>query len=463
MYSFLQNKYFGVVGLGVSGSEAVKFLCDNHANFIFWDDSKPALLNSLKPRNADPSDPRWQEVDFVIKSPGIMFTNPLIQKLQGFKKANILSDIELLYKLAPDSIFIGITGTNGKSTTTDLIYNILSGEFDDVRVGGNIGNAALSLLTKKATNKTIFVLELSSYQLEIIRDFKCNCAILLNITADHIDHHGSMDAYVSAKSNIFNNMQKNDFAAVGIDTADSAEVYKSNKGKISNYFSISTKNKKADIYVNDKSIVDKLSNQVLSLPIIKNLVGDHNKENIAAAYVACVLFAKLEEDKFINSLLLYKGLEHRLENFAEFNNSNFINDSKATNVDSTQKALASINSPIIWIAGGLEKENADYQKLKKFAKNIYKCLLIGSSAQNLYQTFMQIGFDCLIVDNIENAVNKAFEIIEGNKDLAFNVLLSPACASFDQWKNFEHRGKAFKDFVNARINEKLNSENNHAK
>lgn len=463
MYSFLQNKYFGVVGLGVSGSEAVKFLCDNHANFIFWDDSKPALLNSLKPRNADPSDPRWQEVDFVIKSPGIMFTNPLIQKLQGFKKANILSDIELLYKLAPDSIFIGITGTNGKSTTTDLIYNILSGEFDDVRVGGNIGNAALSLLTKKATNKTIFVLELSSYQLEIIRDFKCNCAILLNITADHIDHHGSMDAYVSAKSNIFNNMQKNDFAAIGIDTADSAEVYKSNKGKISNYFSISTKNEKADIYVNDKSIVDKFSNQVISLPIVKNLVGDHNKENIAAAYVACVLFAKLEEDKFINSLLLYKGLEHRLENFAEFNNSNFINDSKATNVDSTQKALASINSPIIWIAGGLEKENADYQKLKKFAKNIYKCLLIGSSAQNLYQTFMQMGFDCLIVDNIENAVNKAFEIIEGNKDLAFNVLLSPACASFDQWKNFEHRGKAFKDFVNARINEKLNSENNHAK
>lgn len=463
MYSFLQNKYFGVVGLGVSGSEAVKFLCDNHANFIFWDDSKPALLNSLKPRNADPSDPRWQEVDFVIKSPGIMFTNPLIQKLQGFKKANILSDIELLYKLAPDSIFIGITGTNGKSTTTDLIYNILSGEFDDVRVGGNIGNAALSLLTKKATNKTIFVLELSSYQLEIIRDFKCNCAILLNITADHIDHHGSMDAYVSAKSNIFNNMQKNDFAAIGIDTADSAEVYKSNKGKISNYFSISTKNEKADIYVNDKSIVDKFSNQVISLPIVKNLVGDHNKENIAAAYVACVLFAKLEEDKFINSLLLYKGLEHRLENFAEFNNSNFINDSKATNVDSTQKALASINSPMIWIAGGLEKENADYQKLKKFAKNIYKCLLIGSSAQNLYQTFMQMGFDCLIVDNIENAVNKAFEIIEGNKDLAFNVLLSPACASFDQWKNFEHRGKAFKDFVNARINEKLNSENNHAK
>lgn len=463
MYSFLQNKYFGVVGLGVSGSGAVKFLYDNHANFIFWDDSKPALLNSLKPRNADPSDPRWQEVDFVIKSPGIMFTNPLIQKLQGFKKANILSDIELLYKLAPDSIFIGITGTNGKSTTTDLIYNILSGEFDDVRVGGNIGNAALSLLTKKATNKTIFVLELSSYQLEIIRDFKCNCAILLNITADHIDHHGSMDAYVSAKSNIFNNMQKNDFAAIGIDTADSAEVYKSNKGKISNYFSISTKNKNADIYINEKSIFDKFSNQVLSLPILKNLVGDHNKENIAAAYVACVLFAKLEEDKFINSLLLYKGLEHRLENFAEFNNSNFINDSKATNVDSTQKALASINSPIIWIAGGLEKENADYQKLKKFAKNIYKCLLIGSSAQNLYQTFMQIGFDCLIVDNIENAVNKAFEIIEGNKDLAFNVLLSPACASFDQWKNFEHRGKAFKDFVNARINEKLNSENNHAK
>lgn len=398
-------------------------------NKIEWEEEKHTeerILNALE----------------VVKSPGIPDDADLIKKLRN-KEISIISEIEFGFRYNKAKI-IGITGSNGKTTTTLLLYHLLHKAGLNVGVAGNVGK---SFAEQVATEDfDYYVLELSSFQLDGIKDFRCDIAILLNITPDHLDRYDySLEKYADAKMRIVKNATKNDYFIYSEDDNTLSEAIKRNPNKaLVIPFSIK-KQLPIGAYINNEQIIITLTNNHFEMSIHElALQGKHNLYNTMAAGIASRIL-DLRKEVIRDSMSDFQNVEHRLERVAAVHGIEFINDSKATNVNSTWYALESINQPIVWIVGGVDKGN-DYSQLSELVKDKVKAIIcLGKDNKKIIEAFQG---DIEIIeesDTASNAVKKAYEI--GQKGDV--VLLSPACASFDLFENYEDRGHQFKSAVRA--------------
>ena len=439
-----------VVGFGKSGQSAARALIAGGARVAVWDDDE-AKRATAGSDGFEPVDARRADLsvfDEVIWSPGIPHTFPQPHPLAEKAKAaghTLRCDVDLLAAAQPDARFIGITGTNGKSTTTALAGHILSNSGLPVAVGGNLGTPVLDLDPLLADG--IFVLELSSYQIELAPTLACHTAILLNISADHLDRHGDLDGYVAAKTRLFAQQEPGSVAIVGLDDAYSQTIFESAKDTHRAIGISSRTSAKAGVYVASGCLIDALGDEpqeIIDLSEMPALPGAHNWQNAAASYGIARTHG-VDVDTIKQALQSYPGLAHRQEIVGTIAGVAFVNDSKATNAAATEKALSCYGC-IYWIAGGQAKEGgiADLQPL--FGK-IRQAFLIGDAAQEFAKTLQAAGVTVSIHNSLEDAVSAAGEnaITETQEDAT--VLLSPACASFDMFDNFEHRGDVFRNAV----------------
>ena len=417
-YTFdLKKNSFLIYGLGSTGNSIIKFFKKNKiSNYFIWDDNNQ-LRKKFRINNSFNILKTLNEVDYIILSPGISLKNSRYEKFLFKFKKKIITDIDLLYLSKKKFKSIVVTGTNGKSTTCKMITHLLRKNKFSAELGGNIGTPVLSLKTKK---NTFYVIEASSFQLSHSKFIKPNYAILLNITNDHVDWHGSMQDYTKSKFKIFNLQKKTNFALI---KNKFKNIFKKNKylGKL-----ISLK-------INEyKKIKTKLNNNYLTSNI--------NDENMTFVYALSKLL-KINNKSFIKSMTTFKGLPHRYEIFLKKKNMIFINDSKATSYQASKFALAN-SMNIFWILGGLPKYN-DKINLKYVKKNIIKSYIIGKNI-NFFKTQLNNKINFSITKNLKNSIIKVLQDVKIFKKKNNTILFSPSAASFDQYKNFEHRGNEFK-------------------
>ncbi len=425
-----------ILGMGRSGQATASWLQDQKEKVIAFDDDSKKCEGFKSDLNSIP----WNEITAVIQSPGIPYNLPqphALTKEALSRNIPILSDINLLRQSQNKAAFIGITGTNGKSTTTALIGHVLKENKKEVAVGGNIGIPALSL--SKLNEKGIYVLELSSYQLEFSPSLNLNIAAWLNISKDHLERHGSMSGYVKAKMRIFEGCQK---AAISIDDSYSKKVYEQINKKIP-AFSVSVE-RKADIWVSQGTLFEGATS-IIDLNPILTLKGKHNHQNAAVAY-ATLRLQGLSAHDIQKGMHTFPGLAHRLEIIGHNQNIIFVNDSKATNADATAKALDSYkDTSIYWIAGGRPKSNG-IASLKQYFPKITHAFLIGEAEADFAKTLESKVLYSKCGD-LDTALQKAYGMAQKDQSKQAVILFSPACASFDQFKDFEHRGEVFRDLV----------------
>lgn len=377
--------------------------------------------------------------DIIIKSPGISDKVPIVKKILD-KGIPIQSEIEFASHFT-DAFVIAISGSNGKTTTALLIYDLLKNAGLNVQIAGNIGNSFAYEVAKKEYN--YFVLEVSSFQLDNCYDFHPNIAILLNITPDHLDRYNyEFDLYARSKYRLIQNLTKEDFFIYCSDD-DTLNHYNRElaKGTLIPFSITKTENQTA--FLNNNQININLNQNQFNMSIYElALQGKHNIYNsMVAAITGNVL--KIRKDSVRESLMHFKGVEHRLEYVIKVHGIQFINDSKATNINSTWYALESVKRPIIWIAGGTDKGN-DYEQLKHLVKDKVKALIcLGIDNSKLIKAFDGVVPIITETQSMIEAVGKSYKLAKKGE----TVLLSPACASFDLFSNYEDRGRQFKNCV----------------
>jgi UDP-N-acetylmuramoylalanine--D-glutamate ligase len=379
--------------------------------------------------------------DVVMKSPGISEQVSIVKALveQG---VSMVSEIEFAAQFT-DANIIGVTGSNGKTTTTMMTHLILQKANLNVEMGGNIGESFASLIHK---NPDYFVLELSSFQLDGIIQFRPNIAVLTNITPDHLDRYDNkFENYIASKFRIAMNQTKEDFLIYDADDEVINTYLQTHKVQSTLIPFSLTKTLAQGVFLRQEEIIIKLKKQE-QIMSISNLAleGKHNIKNaMAAATVAHLL--KIRKDTIRESLECFQGVEHRLENVLKINKVQYINDSKATNVNATYFALESMDAPTVWIVGGVDKGN-DYSALYPFINEKVKAIIcLGKDNESLFRNFEHMVDIIVETQYMSEAVKIAYSIATAGE----NVLLSPACASFDLFKNFEDRGHQFKTAVRA--------------
>lgn len=378
--------------------------------------------------------------DLVVKSPGIPDKAPLIQQLK-LNEIPVISEIEFAGRYTSAKT-ICITGSNGKTTTTLLLYHILKKAGLNVGLAGNVGK---SFAWQVAVEKhDIYVIELSSFQLDGMYDFRTDVAILMNITPDHLDRYNyNMQYYIDSKFRIIQNQTKNDFFIIcSDDEVTQNEIKKRKIEPVIIPFGLGEPVVNSAGIKDDQLIINLHQNQ-FSMSILElALQGKHNTYNSMAAGIASMIF-EIRNEQLRESLASFTGVEHRLEHFLKVHGIEFVNDSKATNVNSTWYALESIYKPIVWIAGGVDKGN-DYSMLKALAKEKVKAIVcLGKDNQKLHDAFKGVVKNIVDASSMDEAVKAAYYLAR-NGD---TVLLSPACASFDLFENYEDRGTQFKQNV----------------
>ncbi len=378
--------------------------------------------------------------DLIVKSPGIPDTVPLIQEAID-KGVKIWSEIEFASRYT-EACLIGITGSNGKTTTTMLTHHLLSEGGLSVGMGGNIGKSFAGLLLEEP--KEHYVLELSSFQLDGIEEFKPHIAVICNITPDHLDrYHYDFNAYIESKFRITKNQTKEDYLIYDAD--DPVLVDYINNHQIQAQlvpFSISEQ-LEYGAYLDHQTIYIKTNQNTISMKVdTLALEGLHNVKNTMAASAAASLL-QIRKESIRNSVQHFQGAAHRMEKVLKINHVNYINDSKATNVNATFYALESVKSPIVWIVGGVDKGN-DYSSLMPLVREKVKAIIcLGEDNQKLKAAFEGIGELFVETYAMSEAVKVAYKVAERGD----SVLLSPACASFDLFENYEDRGNQFKEAV----------------
>ena len=446
----LKNKNILLVGLAKTGISTIKHLNKLGAKVVVNDikdkDKLKGILDELSdlnnveyilgyhPENVD-------DIDMAVVSPGVPLDLPFILKLKS-KNIEIIGEVELAYRLSQNPMFIGITGTNGKTTTTSLVGEIFKKANIDTYIVGNIGNPVIDTVDT-ANENSVLVTELSSFQLESIDTFKPHVSAILNFTEDHLNRHHTMEAYMEAKARIFKNQDEKDFCVLNYDDKDVKSL--SDNVEAKKIFFSRKKSLDCGIYLDeDNNIIINIDKKIkllnkdeLSLP------GNHNLENcMAAAAIAYV--SNIDIDVIREVLKTFAGVEHRQEFVRNLNGIMFVNDSKATNPDSSIKAIESYNRPIVLIAGGMDKQSSFDEFLDAAKENVYALVLLGETAQKIKECAQNKGFDNItVVKDMKEAVNASYQIAKGG-DV---VLLSPACASWDMYKSFEVRGIDFKDNV----------------
>ena len=378
-------------------------------------------------------------VDYVIKSPGIPETAAIIKQL-NHKQIQIISEIEFASKFT-DATIIGVTGSNGKTTTTTIIYEILKSENTDVDIAGNIGISFASKVA--ASNTKNYVLELSSFQLDGIIDFNPHIAIMTNLSPDHLDrYNNSFENYINSKFNIIKNQSEKDYFIYDLEDVKIVEFIKNNIHKIkSNLLPFSTtKTIDSVTYLEDKNIISIINKNKIIMPTNNfPLIGTHNLKNAMAATTVANLL-KIRKETIRKSLEHFQAVEHRLEHVLKINKVNYINDSKATNVNAAYYALDSMQSSTVWIVGGIDKGNK-YEELFSLVNEKVKAIIcLGKDNKKIFENFENLVEYITEVKSMSEAVKEAYSIAKSND----SVLLSPACASFDLFKNYEDRGEQFK-------------------
>jgi len=442
----------GVLGLARSGRAAAAALAAGGAEVLAWDDAekvRDAVAGDIA--LAAPDRPEWRRIATLVLSPGIPHTFPKPHPLVARARADgteIIGDLELLFRARHGARFIGITGTNGKSTTTALIGHVLREAGIAAETGGNLGMAALSLAPLGPGG--VYVLETSSYQLELLNTLAFDIAVLLNITPDHLERHGGMDGYIAAKEHIFDRQGAAATAVIGIDdplcAAMCARLAAAGRQRI---VPISVRQPApGGVYVEKGWLVDALDgtpNPVLDLASAKRLPGAHNWQNAIAAYAAARQIG-ISGEAAASAIISFPGLAHRQELVDTIDCVRYINDSKATNADASEKALLCYEA-IYWIAGGLAKAGG-IAPLAPYFGRLRHAFLIGNATEEFAATldgkvpFSRCG-------DLASAVSAAAGLARAERVPDAVVLLSPACASFDQFTDFEARGDRFRDLVAA--------------
>ncbi len=435
--SLYKGRTLAVLGLGKSGLSAARALSEAGAIVLAWDDSEDTRIASGL-HLTDLTQHDFTDVDALVISPGIPHTYPEPHPVAAKAKAagvKLICDVELLCQSCPDAEFIAITGTNGKSTTTALIAHILR-EFRPAEAGGNIGRPVMTL--PAFGQEGTYVLEMSSYQLELTPSLSPAGAVFLNITPDHIERHGDLAGYIEAKKNIFANPSMGSVAVIGIDTDASRQVA-DELGAGWNVVRVSTQ-KKADIYVTGGILHD--DDTRIDLNVMPTLKGQHNHENAACAYAVINRVYGVPAEEIAEAMKTFPGLPHRQFPVRTLDGVTYINDSKATNADAAARALACYDD-IYWIIGGLPKEGG-LSGLEIYKDRIRHTFLIGKAAPDFAKWLDEQNMSYTHCGTLDKAVAAAHAMAKSG-----TVLLSPACASWDQFKSFEHRGDVFAELVRA--------------
>ena len=441
----LQNKNILVMGYALTGKSVAKFLLNHGAHVTINDqgdlsqDSSLAQMQALGARVVDKGHPLSlldQTFDFIVKNPGIPYHIEFIQEAQR-RKIPIYTDVELASWFCRGDI-IGITGSNGKTTTTQLIYHLLQ-EIDNAKtfLAGNIGIPILESLSELSPGDHL-VTELSSFQLQGTDLFRPHIAVLLNIFAAHLDYHGSRDQYIEAKLKLINNLGAEDCLIYNYDQEELHDwIYTNPSQKIP--FAIDKVDEMVrshGAYTKDQAIYYR-GEKVCELSDIQ-IPGKHNLSNVLAAI--CVAKVKGLSNQTISQVLRnYQGMPHRIQSLGEFQERSFYNDSKATNTVATITALKSFKAPVIYLGGGLDRGN-DFDDLIPYLTNVKAGFVYGQTKDKLAETLIKAGVNQVeTYDNLLTACQAAYKVTEAGQVLLF----SPACASWDQFKNFEERGQLF--------------------
>ena len=451
-----EGKKVAVFGLARSGLAAARALAAGRAEVVVWDE-KPAAREAARAEGftlEDLATSDWFGLSALMLSPGVPLTHPkphwTVEKARA-AGVEIVGDIELFARTVAAAPahkrpkIVAITGTNGKSTTTALVGHVCRQAGRDVRIGGNIGIGVLDL--EDMHGGAVYVLELSSYQLDLTSSLKADVAIILNITPDHLERHGKMENYVAAKKRILLNQGKGDTAVVGVDDAwcqqICTEITASNRRTI---VPISARRAMGrGVYALQGMLYDATGERVAEIADLTraaSLPGRHNWQNAAAAYAAARALGISEADA-VDGLMTFPGLAHRMETVGTIGRVRFVNDSKATNADAARQALSSYPK-VYWIAGGQPKAGG-IDSLDDLFGGVIKAYLIGE-AQDEFASTLEGRAAYVKSGDMESAVRAAFADARASGEDAV-VLLSPACASFDQFTDFEDRGEAFRAAV----------------
>ena len=434
----LENKNILIMGFGVTGKSALKFLKEFPCKIYVYDSNQDLQKLNVEEDFIIFKEEDLDKIDLIVKSPGIYPFHELLMKARE-KNIEIISDIELSYRNLKTKNVIAVTGTNGKTTTTTIIGDILK-RVSQTYVVGNIGRGILEI-TGEAKSDDYLVIEASSFQLEDTIDFKPHIALLTYVTSDHLDWHKTTKNYVDAKFKIFKNQDENDFAILNYENKELAKEYNLKAEKY--YFSMEKISDKGayvqdgKIYFNDgKNIEEVLDTKDIKIP------GDHNIKNIMAAIIGCKLL-NIDLDIIKKSITSFTGVEHRIEFVRELRGVKYYNDSKGTNPDSTEVAVAAMDGDVILIAGGYDK-GADFDDLIEKSKDKIKtAILFGETAEKISKACKENDLEFYITKDL----NKAVELAEKISCEGDDVLLSPACASWDMYSDYEVRGQHFKDLV----------------
>ena len=440
---YLRKKVL-VLGLAKSGVSAASLL---HKLGAF------VTVNDFKPLNENPEAQGLLEegikvvcgshpielldegFELIVKNPGIPYTNPMIQEAMK-KNIEIITEVELAYRIS-EAPFIGITGTNGKTTSTTLIYEMLERGGKKPLIAGNIGTVA-SGVAEKATKDHVIVIELSSFQLMGIQTFRPHIAVYLNLFDAHLDYHGTKEEYAFAKAQITRNQQESDFFVYNASQESTRKAALQSKA---NSVPFSTESMdETGAYLKDGFIWFR-DEKIIALDEVV-LPGKHNLENILSAVAAVKLYG-VSNEAIQYVLKTFRGVKHRMQFVAEINGRKFYNDSKATNILAASAAISSFKSPLILLAGGLDRGN-EFDEIIPLLTNVKAMIVFGETADKLTKTAQKAGITVIKhVDNAAIAANEAYKLSESGD----TILLSPACASWDQYKTFEERGDMFTDAV----------------
>ena len=450
-----------VFGLGRTGLSAAKALAAGGARVHAWDDNEKTrekaeaagvTLSDINKRD-------WQTFAALVLSPGVPYKFPQphrIVRMAEMTGVPVVGDMELFARAVqalPERgrpKVVGITGTNGKSTTTALIGHILKQAGRDARVGGNIGKGVLDMAPLNANS--VYVLELSSYQLDLVKSLHCDVGVFLNLSPDHLDRHGGIDGYVAAKKRLFLNQTSRDYAIVGVDDLQSQALSMTLSAKadarviqVSSEYALGR-----GISAVRGKLYDSLLGKAMPVGDLSDaqaLPGRHNHQNAAAAYAACRVLG-VEPNTIIEAIKSFPGLPHRLEMIAKVDGVQFINDSKATNAQAAEQALKAFPR-VYWIAGGQAKFDG-IDELAPLFPRVAKAYLIGE-AQDKFTESLKGKAPSVKCGTLERAVEEALRDARQDEEPNPIILLSPACASFDQFKDFEARGEAFRQIVESLV------------
>jgi len=446
-----EKKYIFVYGAGISGQGVAEVLARHGKKIILYNDElrevDPLVANIIKKSGGEvvmkkEPTPYLKESLYVIISPGIPFTTATAQKAKALG-VEVIGEVEQASRLYKGK-WVGVTGTNGKTTTTTLLGEMLATLPVKTAVGGNIG-FALSKETENLDANSYIAAELSSFQLEGIKSLRVNIALILNITPDHIERHGNMTNYIAAKANIFKYQTKDDVLVLNADDPIVKGFATGAKAKVC--FISCKEILPSGVYIENGNFVINLDGkkQVVCAVSDMKIFGAHNEQNALGA-IACAYYAGVTVENMAKILKSFKGVEHRIEYVKTINGVPYYNDSKATNTDSTIKALEAFkDGHIILLAGGHDKMTDLTEMMNLIKTKTDALILLGEAKERFNEAAIKAGVkNIYLVDSFQAAVDKAHELAKAPQV----VLLSPACSSYDMFDNFPHRGKVFKEMVN---------------